>query len=121
MQMPVAAWPPPSKESVVNKILVSLLLAACITSAYAQADNTNANAGDKARSEAPMTAEQKSAEAFCLRQTGSHLRSLTAKPHNDRAVECANAPGRVYTREDMERTGAIDTKDAIRRLDPSVH
>ena len=105
----------------MNKILVSLLLAACFTSAYAQADTTTAAAGDKAKAEAPMTAEQKSAEAFCLRQTGSHLRSFTAKPHNERAVECANAPGRVYTREDIDRTGAINTADAIRRLDPSIH
>lgn len=105
----------------MNKILVSLLLAACIGSAYAQSDTTNANVGAKAKAEAPMTAEQKSAEAFCLRQTGSHLRSITARPHNERAVECANSPGRVYTREDIDRTGAFTTQDAIRRLDPSVH
>ena len=106
----------------MNKILVSLMLAACVAgSAYAQSDTTPASAGAQAKTEAPMTAEQKSAEAFCLRQTGSHLRSVTAKPHNERAVECANAPGRVYTREDIERTGAINTADAIRRLDPSIH
>jgi hypothetical protein len=105
----------------MNRILISMLLALCVGSAYAQSDTTNAAAGSKAKADAPMTAEQKSAESFCLRQTGSHLRSISAKPHNERAVECANAPGRVYTREDLERTGAFTTRDALRSADPSVH
>jgi hypothetical protein len=33
--------------------------------------------------------------------------------------ECANAPGRVYTQEEIQRTGAIDTARALRMLDPS--
>ena len=34
--------------------------------------------------------------------------------------ECVSGGGRVYTREDIERTGSVDVKDALRRLDPSV-
>ena len=34
--------------------------------------------------------------------------------------ECTTAGGRVYTREDIDRTGSADIKDALRRLDPSI-
>jgi hypothetical protein len=29
-------------------------------------------------------------------------------------------PGRTYTREDIEHTGAIDVADALQKLDPSI-
>ncbi|HVY82505.1 MAG TPA: hypothetical protein VG994_16055 [Steroidobacteraceae bacterium] len=34
--------------------------------------------------------------------------------------ECANVPGRVFTQEDLERTGAINPAEALRMLDPSI-
>jgi len=66
------------------------------------------------------------AERDCLRYTGSHLRD-----RQDRKVEqgevksldseaCVAANGRVYSREDLERTGATDIADALRRLDPAI-
>ena len=107
----------------MNKLLIAFLLAFATASAFAQSGPTVTTSDDKGRVEAitPVTPEQKSADAFCLRETGSHLSSYKNKPHGDRAVECATQPGRVYTREDLDRTGAISTKDALRRLDPSVH
>jgi hypothetical protein len=33
--------------------------------------------------------------------------------------ECANVPGRVFTQEDLQRTGAINPAEALRMLDPS--
>ncbi len=65
--------------------------------------------------------EQRDADRFCLRSTGTHVLSVTRKPNSDRAVECAAAPGRVYTREDIQRSGAATTADALRTLDPSIH
>ncbi len=50
----------------------------------------------------------------CLRHTGSRLIG------KDRRQSCANVPGRVYTREDIERTGHTDLLSALRTLDPSV-
>jgi hypothetical protein len=34
--------------------------------------------------------------------------------------ECANSAGRVYTKDDLDRTGAITTEEALRLLDPSL-
>jgi hypothetical protein len=34
--------------------------------------------------------------------------------------ECAAVAGRVYTQDDLQRTGAIDTAQALRMLDPSI-
>ncbi|MCE7033248.1 hypothetical protein LY625_11580 [Lysobacter sp. GX 14042] len=66
------------------------------------------------------------ADRDCLRYTGTHLRD-----RDDRAVErgevgsldrdgCVAANGRVYSRRDLESTGATDIADALRRLDPAI-
>lgn len=70
----------------------------------------------------------------CLRHTGSrilprasHRQARTnAKPAAettgfDRMRDCVPAAGRSYGRADLERTGAIDLAEALRRLDPSIH
>lgn len=102
----------------MNKILIAALLTLSAGAAMAQSVSVAVSAGKGAA--VVSAADQKDADAFCLRQTGSHLRSVTPKAHGDRAVECASEPGRVYTREDIDRTGAISTADALRRLDPSI-
>jgi hypothetical protein len=48
----------------------------------------------------------------CLRETGSRIEP----PPGD----CNNNPGRVVTREEMERSGAFTTRDAIRRSVPQA-
>lgn len=104
----------------MNKILIPALLAMGIGSAFAQTPATNANAATEDAPAAAETAAQKSADSFCLRQTGSHLHAI-AKVHGERAVQCASDPGRSYSREDIERTGATTTAQALRLLDPSIH
>lgn len=64
------------------------------------------------------------ADTNCLRYTGSHL--ATANPRRVAAAQkqkdaCINAPGRAYTREDIERTGEVDLKRALQKLDPAIH
>ena len=105
----------------MNKLLFPLLLAACAGSAFTQSVAATASDG-KAKTDKSdvQIAAEKSADSFCMRETGSHLRAITNE-HNKRAVECAKGPGRAYTREDIERTGATTTADALRRLDPSIH
>jgi hypothetical protein len=49
------------------------------------------------------------AAAPCVK-TGSRLPS----------ENCSTAPGRSYTKDDVDRTGAITTQDALRQLDPSI-
>lgn len=62
---------------------------------------------------------------FCLRSTGSRIAPRradrnTGRGSSDKRPACVAANGRVYTREDLDRTGAIDVADALRRLDPSI-
>lgn len=82
---------------------------------------------DEKRAEAERT--QADADRNCVRYTGSHIKA----PRNDRRSsdelekvdgldrrDCVSANGRVYSRSDLERTGAIDVADALRRLDPAI-
>jgi hypothetical protein len=47
----------------------------------------------------------------CVSATATHLPV--------RSNECAGV-GSTYTRQDLDRTGQVDTPDALRALDPSV-
>lgn len=79
---------------------------------------TTATPAPAASQDAPVTDESKgaSADRNCLKETGSRI-----KPQADRkGRRCVNAPGASYNREDLDRTGAVDLKDALRRLDPTV-
>jgi hypothetical protein len=49
----------------------------------------------------------------CLTATGSRIR-------DDDGRDCRALPGDSYDRDDIDRTGAIDTADAIRKLSPSA-
>ena len=46
----------------------------------------------------------------CLRSTGTQLPL--------REGQCVNGPGRVVTREDLERSGASSTAEALNRILP---
>lgn len=53
----------------------------------------------------------------CLKETGSRL----APRPDSKGRKCVNATGHAYTKDDLDKTGAIDLGDALRRLDPTVH
>ena len=58
----------------------------------------------------------------CLRSTGSRIteaRNLRASK-DGKPQRCANGFGKVYTSEDLERTGHIDLSSALRSLDTSI-
>ncbi|MES0874069.1 Plug domain-containing protein [Sinimarinibacterium thermocellulolyticum] len=83
------------------------ITAALLTSSAAYASETHSPT-------APADAQTAAAESSnCLQHTGSRIRRSEARP-------CVAAPGQVITREEIERTGATTTADAIRRLSPSV-
>jgi hypothetical protein len=48
---------------------------------------------------------------FCLKDTGSRI-----KPKEG---EC-RGPGTSYSKDDIDQTGAFDTAEALRRLDPRI-
>ena len=59
-------------------------------------------------------------DRFCIRETGSRVTAARNARSKRAEQECTTAGGRVYTREDIDRTGSADIKDALRRLDPSI-
>lgn len=84
--------------------------------ASAQADVGDAQSRDAA---------DRISDRNCLRHTGSRITAQAnarADARKDKSKrECAPLSGRSYTREDIDRTGALDIGEALRRLDPSVH
>jgi hypothetical protein len=66
---------------------------------------------------------ERMAERFCVRDTGSRIVSRQKKAENaeDFNKRCLAFNGRVYTREDIDRTGEVDLADALRKLDPAIH
>ena len=64
--------------------------------------------------------KEKPDDRFCIQETGSRIvasRNKSKKADKD----CVSANGRVYTRQDIESTGSVDLRDALRRLDPSIN
>jgi hypothetical protein len=100
----------------MNRIVISLILSAFAFGANAQTPAPDATAQVQNQS-ADVTVISggagRTSDRYCLRETGSHIVSKQRK-------SCVNASGRAYSREDIDRTGAVDLADALRRLDPSV-
>ena len=116
----------------MKRVLLASLLAACAfaasaqTSVSAQADvstqtRTDAAATPQAQADAQANADS---QRGCLRHTGTHIRdrSTTAKASTDKSGRkgCVAANGRVYSRDDINRTGQTDIGEALRQLDPSI-
>lgn len=71
-------------------------------------------------------------ERHCLRHTGSRVHMRTVARAADAGTDanadtrvatrrdCLAVNGRVYTRDDIDRTGRVDIADALRALDPSI-
>lgn len=87
---------------MLNRLLgcacLGLTLAACATTPPAPAKSTTAVAETQQR-------------AGCVGTTATRLRVSPG--------ECTGF-GSTYTKQDLERTGQVDTKDALRELDPAL-
>ena len=59
------------------------------------------------------------ADRHCVRATGSRILTMQNTRADKGSKHCAIGPGRVHTSEDLERTGASNLGDALRRLEPS--
>lgn len=112
------------------RILPSLLFAALsiamIGSAAAQAVTVSKDIGDTdtpQATEAAQTADTpREPSRTCLRSTGSRVitaQNLRAEK-DGKPQRCGSGIGRVYTAEDLERSGHIDIADALRALDTSI-
>jgi outer membrane cobalamin receptor len=63
---------------------------------------------------------RKADDRFCIQETGSRVVAARNARSRSDEKECVSAGGRVYTRADIEATGSVDIKDALRKLDPSL-
>lgn len=108
----------------MRKLLIATLACGLLFAAQAQSAAQEA-AQDKAPAAVVQENQDAKAEVVdagtavvndrtCLRHTGSRLIG------KERNRPCANAAGRAYTREDIERTGHVDLLSALRTLDPSI-
>lgn len=117
----------------MTRLLAALLLVAVSGVAAAQTVTVTNEAGqtETARTEpatpaAPAAkasaASKDEVAATCLRSTGSRIvttRNLRAE-REGKPQQCTNGAGRVYTREDLDRSGYVDIADALRALDTSI-
>lgn len=115
------------KRNHVARLIAGLLTAATFTAAAQSATTTAEVAIDTQSAEVAsksdavpvnnMESEKKmhaGKERLCPRDTGTRIVA-----NADKAKRCSTF-GRVYTSDDLQRTGAADIGDALRKLDPSI-
>ncbi|WP_132999221.1 hypothetical protein [Luteimonas arsenica] len=98
---------------ITTAIVAALAFVAAPVAVHAQDEPEEA-----ARSRAKDA--RKADDRFCIEQTGSRITAARNARSRSDQKECVAAGGRVYTREDIEKTGSVDLRDALRRLDPSI-
>lgn len=107
---------------MIRNLITALALSSTFAAGIASAAPLTAQPNDsKARADdtTTITADAPVNERYCLRHTGSHIYTST---HDRKEYKgCVNANGRVYTRDDIQRTGTDNVADALRKLDPSIH
>lgn len=107
----------------MKRLMISLV-GALAFAAVAQA----AQPRDSAASDQPAAVQGEAnkpalSDAYCLRHTGTRITHRADKRVDPgKARTCSSGMiGRVYTRDDLDRTGEVDIADALRKLDPSIH
>jgi hypothetical protein len=92
----------------MRKFILAAAALGLASLAYADAET---DVADVATQDAEVTAEAKVEQPHCLKYTGSRIR---------KADGCVAVPGRVYTRDQLVRTGETNAGEALSRLDPSL-
>ena len=101
------------KPVFIAAALAALAFATASVAAHAQDEPEEA-----ARSRAKDA--RKADDRFCIEQTGSRITAARNARSRGEQKDCVAGGGRVYTREDIERSGSADLHDALRKLDPSI-
>src|SRR5688572_5944187 len=110
----------------MKRVMISLLGALAFAAAAQASEPQVAQPSATADTAAAAQDEAKKPDVNdrnCLRHTGTHINSgtqVSSRADGPTDRKCIGANGRVYTREDLERTGEIDIADALRKLDPSI-
>lgn len=101
-------------RSLILASAVSLLLAAgSLRAAEPAPAPAPAEAEDSANAVAASETDTRTArlDRFCPDATASRIK---------RQRGSCSSPGRVYTRDDLDRTGATTAGEALSKLDPSI-
>lgn len=109
------------RSSVTHPIAAGLMTASLlITSLFAAAHaQTTSAAADTAEAQTEAIAPddsklQSDTTRFCPRETGTRI----VARHTEKS-RCTTF-GRVYSSEDLQRTGEVDLGAALRKLDPAI-
>lgn len=98
----------------MKKFALVLALGLFALAAHAQSEVAPAAAPDASAETTVVTPDPQAAaprDTGCIRETGTRI---DKRDKNG----CTGAPGQSYSREDIDRTGATDTAEAIRKLSP---
>ena len=102
----------------MNRLMIASLCAAGLLGVSAcatqQTEGTGSARGPASAAATPLN------ERYCLRHTGTRIDLRRHDRSSGFEQGCVAAGGRVYTREDLLRTGEVDTADALRKLDPAI-
>jgi hypothetical protein len=109
----------------MTRLLLAALLTAFAGAAVAQTVTVTKDTGEVETvqaSEVAQTTEPREPVRTCLRSTGSRVTAAqnVRATKDGKPQRCAPVSGRVYTSEDIARTGQVDIYDALRMLDPSI-
>ena len=110
--------------TIAKRLMIGLLGAALVPAfaASAQVADQPIQQDDAETQDANAQAEQDQAkkpdvnDRNCLRHTGSRIPPRVDKKNGT----CVDAYGNAYTRDDLYRTGEINTADALRKVDVSI-
>lgn len=110
------------------KTLLALVLLVAPAIAFAQAAEPAPVQDDAHRkAAAEETLAERDARVDCIRYTGTRIvRRAPERDATDDKVgeldrdDCVAIGGRVYSQEDLRRTGKTDVADALRMLDPAI-
>lgn len=95
-------------------LMIALMLGLGLAHAETPIAAVASTDADHADNAAIQTKAALRTERHCIRHTGTRMKV------RDRDGCIANAPGRSYGRDDIERTGETDIGRALQRLDPSI-
>jgi hypothetical protein len=109
--------------TIAKRLMIGLLGAALVPAfaASAQVADQPIQQDDAKTQDANAQAEQEQAkkpdvnDRNCMRHTGSRI-----PPRVKKDGTCVDAHGNAYTRDDLYRTGEINTADALRKADVSI-
>lgn len=107
------------KRVAMKRLMFGVLGALAFAAATQAAEPAQDPTAEEANVQTAQSTNDKARvdERGCLRETGSRIQPRA----QDKTRGCIAANGRVYSREDLKRTGEIDIAAALRKLDPSVY